>query len=508
MTMQHGLETFQTMGEISRTISKQKEIKMNTNYQRVFAVNGIKRILAGLGLAAGVMLTQTVMAAGPATVNLRSTAHFTILAETQVTYPGAGTINGDVGLSPAAGTFLFIPQSQVIGTIYVVSAGGVSLASQVVDPTLLTAAIGDMMTAYTDAAGRTLPTATYATPGEIGGLNLAPGLYKFNTTALISTDLTLTGGADDVWIFQIGTILTLGSGIKVTLAGGARAGNIFWQVGENAVLGTYSTFKGTIMAGTSITMDEGSTMEGRALAQAQVTFQGSSGSLPTTESPGWLAIDVTPNNGSWLLTVPAGYTGPTTGTGDLAAVSATVGTYKIAYGALSGYLLPTNHNQTKFVVVGVTSLFTGVYRQASTNIAPPVLTATEGDYTNKVRISWPSVPGIISYEIWRSSTNDINTAAQITEVLDNGSGTSQCDDYAVVPARSYYYWGLSKTGTVVSSMSIVSMGYAATRPLNDYDGSGKSDLAVYNEGNWSIYMMASGNVLNGFFGGPGWTPVQ
>ena len=113
-------------------------------------------------------------------------------------------------------------------------------------------------------------------------MNLAPGLYKFTTTALITgSDVTLTGGPDDVWIFQCAQDLQLGSGIKVILAGGARASNVFWQVGTSAVLGTSSDFKGTIMADQAITMNTSSTIEGRALAfAAGVSFNGSGLSVP------------------------------------------------------------------------------------------------------------------------------------------------------------------------------------------------------------------------------------
>ena len=120
---------------------------------------------------------------------------------------------------------------------------------------------------------------------KIGGLTLVPGLYKFTGEAHIEgSDVTLEGGPDDVWIFQCAVDLQMEAGVNrsVILAGGARAKNIFWQVGTAAVLGTYSVFKGTIMAGTSITMDLGGTMEGRALAFAQVTFGSSGGSLPST----------------------------------------------------------------------------------------------------------------------------------------------------------------------------------------------------------------------------------
>jgi hypothetical protein len=155
----------------------------------------------------------------------------------------------------------------------------------VIDPARLTAAKGDLTIAYNDAAGRTpVPTGDFLNPnsGNIGGLNLVPGLYKFDTTALITgSDVTLTGGPDDVWIFQIGTDLQVGSGIAVILAGGAQARNIFWQVGTSATLDTGSSFKGTILADQSITMNTTSSMEGRALAfTGQVAFSGDGGSLP------------------------------------------------------------------------------------------------------------------------------------------------------------------------------------------------------------------------------------
>ena len=258
---------------------------MKTNYPWARAVNGIKRILIGLVLAAGVMLTHPVMAAGPAPVDLGSAARFTILAGAAVTTTGGGTIDGDVGASPISGAAIHLTAAQVTGTIYTVDNAGP--AGSVMDPVLLSAAKSDLTTAYNDAAGRTpVPAGPFLNPngGNIGGLNLVPGLYKFTGTALITgADVTLTGGADDVWIFQIAADLQVGSGIKVILAGGARAGNIFWQVGTSAVLDTSSVFKGTILADKDITMETSSTMEGRALAfSAGVTFNGSSGSLPTS----------------------------------------------------------------------------------------------------------------------------------------------------------------------------------------------------------------------------------
>lgn len=211
-------------------------------------------------------------------LNLRSTENFVILAGAGITGLSPFAITGDVGLSPAAGSNITgFDGSNVTGIIYVVSTG--PPAGSVANATLLTTAKGDLTTAYNDAAGRTpVPTGNFLNPGggNIGGLNLVPGLYKFTSAASIEgSDVTLTGSATDIWIFQIGTGLTVGSGIKVILAGGAQAANIFWQVGSSATLGTYSVFKGTILADQSVTLGTGASLDGRALAFSGAVTMGS-----------------------------------------------------------------------------------------------------------------------------------------------------------------------------------------------------------------------------------------
>jgi hypothetical protein len=142
-------------------------------------------------------------------------------------------------------------------------------------PNNMTVAISAMETAYTDAAGRTLPTATELGAGNIGGMTLAPGLYKWSTGVTIPTDITLSGGADDVWIFQIGQTLTVGNGVHINLSGGAQAKNIFWQVAGQTTLGTTSVFNGNILCQTTIVLNTGATLYGRALAQTSVTLDAS-----------------------------------------------------------------------------------------------------------------------------------------------------------------------------------------------------------------------------------------
>jgi hypothetical protein len=244
-----------------------------------------------------------LLAAGPAPVNLGSAAHFTILAGAAITTTGGGIVNGDVGASPITGAAIHLTQAQVNGTIYAVDAAGP--AGSVIDAARLLTAKGDLTTAINDAAGRTpIPSGPFLNPGlipgsgNIGGMNLAPGLYKFTGTALITgSDVTLTGGPDDVWIFQIADDLEVGSTVHVILAGGAQARNIFWQVGTSATIGTFAVFKGTIIADQAITMNTTSAMDGRALAfNAGVTFNGNVGELPTPKGSVFTSISRTATN--------------------------------------------------------------------------------------------------------------------------------------------------------------------------------------------------------------------
>ena len=254
---------------------------------------------ASAGLVAALILTGqagTLFAAGPAAVNLRSTARFTVLAGAAVTTTGGGLINGDVGASPISGSAIHVTQAQVNGTIYAVDAAGP--AGSVIAPALLSTAMGDLTSAINDAAGRPAATASpFLNPGagNIGGLTLYPGLYTFGGTASITgSDVTLSGGPNDVWIFQVAKDLEEGNSIQIILAGGAQARNIFWQVGTSATIGTSAVFKGTILANQAVTMDTSSSVDGRALAfNAGVTFDGTVGTLPVPVAPIFTSISLT-----------------------------------------------------------------------------------------------------------------------------------------------------------------------------------------------------------------------
>jgi hypothetical protein len=207
----------------------------------------------GLGDSLSLLGGLNAGAGNPDTVILGSAAAFRVLASSTVANTGPTSVDGDLGVSPGSAVVGFPP-----GTL----TGSIEAAT----PTAATAQ-SDLTIAYLDAEGR--PPGTTVS-GNIGGLTLAPGVYTSSSTLDISSgDLTLTGLGDStaVFIFQIGSALTVTSGRQVILTGGAQASNVFWQVGSSATLGTTSDFSGTIMALASITLETGATLHGRALAQ-------------------------------------------------------------------------------------------------------------------------------------------------------------------------------------------------------------------------------------------------
>jgi hypothetical protein len=232
-------------------------------------------------LAAGTMVAQADShyvrpAATTSTqlpVNVGTAGSFAILSKSGVSDIPNSKITGDVGTSPITGASITgLTCNEVTGIIYTVNAAG-PLPCRVTNPTLLTTAVSNMETAYTDAAGRTNPTATNLGAGNIGGMTLAPGLYKWTSNVGISKDVTLAGASNQVWIFQIAGSLTQASATKVILSGGAQAKNIFWQTAGGVIIGTTAHSEGTILTKTNIAMNTGASTNGRLLAQTAVTLQ-------------------------------------------------------------------------------------------------------------------------------------------------------------------------------------------------------------------------------------------
>ena len=235
--------------------------------RRIFVV-----ALVLLLVVCGVASVRSGIGIGLAPVSLGKAGTFTILSQTGITnvYPSA--IVGDVGTSPITGAALLLSCGEVSGNVYTVDAAG-PLPCAVTNANFLTLAVGDMGFAYDDAAGRLSHDFIELGAGEIGGLTLAPGLYKWATGVSISTDVTLSGGPNDVWIFQVAGTLNQASATRVTLVGGALPKNIFWQVAGAVTIGTTAHFEGVVLAKTMIAVNTGASVNGRLLAQTAVTLQ-------------------------------------------------------------------------------------------------------------------------------------------------------------------------------------------------------------------------------------------
>ena len=176
-------------------------------------------------------------------------ASFAVLAGSTVTNTGPSVISGSLGLSPGTAITGFPPGIVVNGTEH--AADGVALQAK-----------NDLVTAYNDAAGRT-PVTVDSNP-DLGGDNLAAGVYKGTSTLSLTGTLTLNGqnNANSVFIFQAGSTLITASSSTVSLVNGATWCNVFWQVGSSATLGTGTTFVGTVMALTSGTLNTGGHRDG------------------------------------------------------------------------------------------------------------------------------------------------------------------------------------------------------------------------------------------------------
>ena len=206
---------------------------------------------------------------GPLAVNLATAAPFSILTESGITdVPPSPTI-GNVGASPITGAAIGITQAEVTGTIYAVDGAGP--AGSVDNPALLTQAVSDMQAAYTDAAGRAGPNFTNLGAGAIGGMSLQPGLYKWTTGVTIASNVTLNGGPNDVYIFQVSGVLSEAVSASVLLAGGLQAKNIFWAV-NSAALSASAHMEGNILSAAGITLGANASIHGRLLAQTAVTL--------------------------------------------------------------------------------------------------------------------------------------------------------------------------------------------------------------------------------------------
>jgi ice-binding like protein len=246
-------------------------------------VNKLRRLLLPLFLAALVGAITPVTASAATQPRLGTATSFAVLAGAGITNTGTTTITGDVGTFPTTSETGFAS----------VTIAGTNHAGDAVTQ----GAKNDLVTAYTDAANQTPCTPLTTLTGQ----NLTPGTYCFSSSAGLTGPLTLNGFG--VYIFQIGSALTTASGSSVLLTNNAQACGVWWQVTSSATFGTGSSFQGTVMALTSITMTTGATLIGRALARnGAVTMDTNTitrpaalcSGLPTTTGPGLPSAGVPP----------------------------------------------------------------------------------------------------------------------------------------------------------------------------------------------------------------------
>jgi hypothetical protein len=240
--------------------------------------------LAGNALATSTIWSFTTSSTSRlAVVDLGAAGNYVILGKSAISNISTSAITGDLGLSPAATSYItglsltdatgYATSAQVTGKIY---------AADMADPTPinLTTAVNNMITAYNDAAGRPSPDFSELGTGNIGGKTLTPGLYKWTNTVTLPSDVTISGGPNDVWIFQVAQDLTMSNAVRINLIGGAQAKNIFWQVAGTVTIGTTAHFEGIILSMTGITFQTGASFKGRALAQTAVVLDGNAVILP------------------------------------------------------------------------------------------------------------------------------------------------------------------------------------------------------------------------------------
>jgi hypothetical protein len=225
--------------------------------------------------AAGVIAeaTKSQPRSADSPVPLEGAGKFAILAETAIADTPTSTVTGNVGLSPATGADDGLSCAEVTGLIYSADNAGPAPCS-LAKPGALNWAVEAMKDAYTDAAGRK-PTSTDLDGGNIGGLVLAPGVYNWSTDVNIPTSLTLNGGSNQVWIFQVAGNLDISAEQSVILQGGAQAKNIFWQVAGQTTLESDSQFEGTILDASQIAMGSGASINGRLLSETSVSLEAS-----------------------------------------------------------------------------------------------------------------------------------------------------------------------------------------------------------------------------------------
>lgn len=484
----------------------------NSKYQLFTAT-----LATALMLGAG----QVARAAGPAPVALGASAPFAVLAKTGISTVPASAVTGDLGTSPIDSTAItgfslildstntFSRSSQVTGKVYAADYASPT-------PSNLTAAVSNMEAAYTDAAGRPLPDFTELYSGDLSGQTLVPGLYKWSTGVLINSNMTLAGAGDGVWIFQIAGDITVGSGARVQLSGGANAKNVFWQVGggTGVEIGTTAHVEGTILAMKAIHLRTGASLNGRALAQSAVTLDGNTVAIPVFTGPCGRGVrndfdgdgkaDLAvfrPRSGDWFI-----------------ERSSTDQTISLHYGNSNATATPGDYDGDGKTDIAFYLENSGLWfvRHSSTGVDTmstyggpgykPQPRDYDGDGRDDIAVYHPGSG------VWyvRNSTTGLTTTVgyggpDYTPVPADYDGNCKDDIAVYQEATSLWYVRLSAAIGTASSY-----GGPGFKPVpRDYAGDGTADLAVFHpaSGKWYVRDSTTGQTTTTGYGGPNSTPV-
>jgi Ice-binding-like len=277
---------------------------------------------AAILLASGFACALVPAVANASSVNLAAASPFVVLGASTVTNTGPSVLNGSLGLSPGTSIVGFGPPAVVNGGTHAADA-------------LAGIAQNDLTTAYGVAAGQPIPLGNDLTGQDLGGLTLTPGAYMFSSSAQLTGRLTLNalGNPQAQFVFEIGSTLTTASASSVSMINGASPCNVYWQIGSSATLGTTTAFQGNLLAHTSITLNTGATVLGRALAgigavtlDDNVIDASACGTTPTSSPPGTVSLSGTASTfGTGSLSGTAASSGTGSSTGASAPATPVVG---------------------------------------------------------------------------------------------------------------------------------------------------------------------------------------